>query len=266
MKTRILTGLVLVLILVLILISDGWVIATAVTIVSALGLYEFYKTTGVLQKKALSGLGFLLGLGVALRIYIPSEYYTALAFLALVIMFVIMLKDHTTVGVNDAAMMLFGVVYVPYLLSFITNFTQVEGGYFCLWPIVIGAFATDTFAYFTGVFLGKHKLCPKISPKKTVEGSIGGTVGCMALLLLYGVLVNKYYGQSVNFIKIEILGILIAVVSQIGDLTASIIKRKYGVKDYGTIFPGHGGILDRLDSVITTAPLVYIYVMTIGLG
>lgn len=265
MKTRIITALVLIPILVLILISGNWVIAAAVTVVSTVGLYELYKATGVLEKKPLAVLGFVSGVCVALRLFIPNDWYMGLVFLAIIIMFVIMLKCHKTISVEDAAMTVFGVIYVPFLLSMLTAVAQLESGSFLLWVVVIGAFATDTFAYFTGVFLGKHKLCPEISPKKTIEGSIGGTVGCMLLILAYGLLLEKQFGQEINYIKLGVLGILIAVVSQIGDLTASIIKRRYGVKDYGNIFPGHGGVLDRLDSVIATAPLVYVYIMTVGL-
>ena len=124
---------------------------------------------------------------------------------------------------------------------------------------------TDTFAYFSGYFFGKHKLCPEISPKKTVEGSIGGSLWSVGIVLVYGLLVDKQFGVEINYIKLGVLGVLIAIVSQIGDLTASVIKRKYGVKDYGTIFPGHGGVLDRLDSIIATAPLVYVYITTVGI-
>ena len=129
----------------------------------------------------------------------------------------------------------------------------------------IGAFATDTFAYFTGVFFGKYKLCPEISPKKTIEGSVGGTVGCIALLMTYGLLLEKTFMVDVSYTKLAVLGVIVSPVSQIGDLTASIIKRKFGIKDYGNLFPGHGGILDRLDSVIAVAPLVYIYLNIVGI-
>ena len=98
-----------------------------------------------------------------------------------------------------------------------------------------------------------------------MEGSIGGSLCSVGIVLLYGLLVDKQFGVEINYIKLGVLGVLIAIVSQIGDLTASVIKRKYGVKDYGTIFPGHGGVLDRLDSIIATAPLVYVYITTVGI-
>ena len=182
-----------------------------------------------------------------------------------ILAFLTMLKCHKTVSVNHAALLIFSLIYIPFLLSTLIDIKGLENGSLILWIVFIGAFATDTFAYFSGVFLGKHKLCPEISPKKTIEGSIGGTIGAIILLLLYGLLLEKTFKMDINYIKLGILGLVISPISQIGDLTASIIKRKYGLKDYGNLFPGHGGILDRLDSVIATAPLVYIYVTTIGL-
>ena len=113
-------------------------------------------------------------------------------------------------------------------------------------------------AYFTGYFLGKHKLCPKISPKKTIEGSIGGIIGSVVLSALFG-----YFFFERILIHCIIIGIIGGIVSQFGDLTASVFKRKMGIKDYGNLIPGHGGILDRFDSVLFTAPMVYYYIMLV---
>lgn len=265
MKTRILTGLVLVPILIAILLSNVYIISAAVAILSVMALYEFFKATGLCHHKALCVWGYAAGVLVALNSYIPSKFYFLIFYLFLLWIFRIMLKYHKELSVADAALSLFSVCYIPLFLSCIIAIKQLEFGDFYLWLVFIGAFATDTFAYFSGVFLGKHKLCPEISPKKTIEGSIGGTLGCVAILLLYGLLMDRSFGIAVNYTSLAILSVLISFISQIGDLTASIIKRKYGVKDYGTLFPGHGGILDRLDSVIAVAPLVYIYITTIGL-
>lgn len=265
MKTRIITALVLLPLLVILLLSNEYVIAAAVTVVAIMALYEFYKATGMTQHKALCALGFAGAIPVALHSYIPVNTYFILFYIFMILLFSVMLKSHKTVTVNDAAMILFSLLYIPLFLSTLIGIKQLENGTLCLWLVFIGAFATDTFAYFTGVFLGKHKLCPEISPKKTIEGSIGGTLGCMALMLLYGLLMNRVFDVAVNYIALGILGVLCAVISQIGDLTASIIKRKFGVKDYGSLFPGHGGILDRLDSVIAVSPLVFIYITAFGI-
>ncbi len=266
MKTRILTALVLIPLLVVVLLSNVYVISAAVTIISVMGLYEFFKATGLKKHKALCGVGYIAAVLLCLRTYIPVQMYMLLFYIGLVVVFGIMLRCHKSVSVTDSGLLCFSLAYIPFLLSTLIDISGLQHGKILLWIVFIGAFATDTFAYFTGVFLGRHKLCPEISPKKTIEGSVGGTVGCIVLLLLYGLLMEKAFNLDINYIKLGILGIIISPISQIGDLTASIIKRKYGVKDYGSLFPGHGGILDRLDSVIMVAPIVYIYLIMVGIG
>ena len=123
--------------------------------------------------------------------------------------------------------------------------------------IFIGAWATDTGAYFVGVLFGKHKLIPAVSPKKTVEGALGGILGCVFGFVVYGLILNFFFDVKVNYLPLVLLAILVAIVSQIGDLIASYLKRESGIKDFGTIFPGHGGIMDRFDSIIAVAPVIY---------
>jgi phosphatidate cytidylyltransferase len=119
--------------------------------------------------------------------------------------------------------------------------------------IFFGAWFTDIFAYFCGMLLGKHKLIPDVSPKKTVEGSIGGIFFATLSFLIYGIITNTYFGTHSNLYFLCIAGVVVSVLSQIGDLLMSHIKRHYGIKDYGSIFPGHGGMLDRFDSILAVA-------------
>ena len=134
---------------------------------------------------------------------------------------------------------------------------QHEHGKILIWMLFISAWSTDTFAYFAGKALGKHKLCPAISPKKTVEGSVGGIVGCIAIILIYSYACAAYTGYSLNCLNAVLFACAASVVSQFGDLAASCIKREHGAKDYGNLIPGHGGILDRFDSTLLIAPLSY---------
>ncbi len=138
---------------------------------------------------------------------------------------------------------------------------ETAGKFVYLIPFLFG-WVTDTFAYFTGRLFGKHKLIPAVSPKKTVEGAIGGAVCCALVALLYGFLTNLWFGASPNYLVLAASGLLIAVVSQIGDLAMSAIKRQYGIKDYGKLLPGHGGLLDRFDScmaVTVVLALIHAY-------
>ena len=131
-------------------------------------------------------------------------------------------------------------------------------GEFYIWIPFLIAWLTDTFAYFTGFFIGKHKLIPKVSPKKTIEGSIGGIVGAIVIVILYQYICSKILIIEPNYIKGTIIAIVCSIASQFGDLAASCIKREHDVKDFGNIMPGHGGVLDRFDSVIYISPIVFL--------
>ena len=125
-----------------------------------------------------------------------------------------------------------------------------DNGKYIYLLIFMGAWVTDIFAYFTGVFFGKHKLIEDVSPKKTIEGSIGGIVFCAISYVVLGLITDAFFGCQANLIFLAISGIIMAVIAQVGDLIMSVIKRHYGIKDYGKIFPGHGGMLDRFDSIL----------------
>ena len=138
---------------------------------------------------------------------------------------------------------------------------MTEYGIYLVWMVFIASWISDTFAYFTGMLLGKHKLAPVLSPKKSIEGSIGGIAGSALAGALFGYLFSTQVSQEVNLTVVcAVLGALGSVISQIGDLAASGIKRNYEIKDYGKLIPGHGGIMDRFDSVIVTAPIIYFLV------
>jgi phosphatidate cytidylyltransferase len=136
----------------------------------------------------------------------------------------------------------------------VLRYTGADGKYLYL-ICFIGAWVTDTFAYFAGRLFGKHKLIPEISPKKTIEGSIGGIVFCVIAMVLYGWIVVQITNGAVraNYWMLAVSGLFVSFVSQIGDLTMSAVKRTYGIKDYGKLFPGHGGVLDRFDSVLAVS-------------
>ena len=171
-------------------------------------------------------------------------------------------------SLDDEMVTITGIVYIgffSYHAVMTESFFGGSGGMIRLhaspvWLILITAFCTDIFAYFGGYFFGKHKLCPVISPKKTIEGAISGILGSIAFCMLFGYFFSVKEGMQIW--EYALIGAAGGIISQFGDLTASIFKRKIGIKDYGTLIPGHGGVMDRFDSVLFTAPMVY-YVLYI---
>ena len=170
---------------------------------------------------------------------------------------------------------IFGIVYVPVMLSSIYLIRCMDGGRWKAWLVFLCAWACDTFAYCVGSLIGKHKLAPVLSPKKSVEGAVGGVAGAMLLCGIFGYCFMNFgsglegmsdrVSSSTSLIMLFVfIGLIGSVFSQIGDLCASAIKRHYEIKDYGKIIPGHGGILDRFDSCIVTAPLVLIVLSLLG--
>ena len=137
---------------------------------------------------------------------------------------------------------------------------HIRGGEYLYLLAFLGAWVTDVFAYFTGVLLGKHKLIPDVSPKKTVEGAIGGVVFCTLSFVGFGLLYNHFWAadgeKTIPLVAMAIVGFLVSIVSQVGDLSLSLLKRKYGIKDFGKIFPGHGGVMDRFDSVLAVSVML----------
>ena len=159
---------------------------------------------------------------------------------------------------KDIIFTFFGFFYVGVMISFYYLTRCEKDGIFIVWLILAGSWLCDVFAYFTGMALGKHKLAPVLSPKKSIEGSIGGIVIPALIAGVYAWVLGRYYQPSYPLIPVfVIITAVAAAASQIGDLSASAIKRNFDIKDYGDIIPGHGGILDRFDSLIFTAPMVY---------
>ena len=203
-----------------------------------------------------------------------AKYLICLYILAL---FIFMLFEYEKTKFSHIATVIISSLAVPFAISrfmyfrdideFFPNagYTESHGIFFILFA-AFGAWMTDVFAFFAGSFLGKHKLCPKISPKKTIEGAVGGILGCMiASLILYAVFVNLVWEtESANYIAIALMAAFLSVVSMCGDLTASVIKRNFEIKDFGKLIPGHGGVLDRFDSIIFVLTALYAIINIFG--
>ncbi len=275
MKTRIISGFVLAILLVAAVFSGQIVFGIAVFALSVIGIYEFYNSVSNAGYKPIKLFGYLacipvLLLGMDGKIKAVSDfidsfqkgnYLGVLIFLLIVLLSTSIIFLYKRFNLIDISLTAYGIIYVVYLFSFVVLTRNMDHGVYLIWLIFIGAFATDTSAYFTGVAIGKTKILPVISPKKSLEGSIGGVLGCILITCMYGFfLKDSIPDLDVRFYDFAILGLLCGIISQIGDWTASAIKRYVKVKDYGSLMPGHGGVLDRFDSILFVAPVIYFYI------
>lgn len=208
---------------------------------------------------------FLVPLSFIFVDYInKSPYYLiiVLTFIYMITFIVISMKNFDDIKFNDAATLMFVSLVITCFLSniILLRKTSVHGFFYMILVIVCFAWATDVFAYLVGMCFGKHKLSPKISPKKSIEGSIGGTVFSVILTTVALLIYSNHTNCNVNFPLALLYGLLCSIIGQIGDLSFSYIKRSYGIKDFGNILPGHGGVIDRLDSLIFISPFFYMLI------
>lgn len=278
LKTRIISaaiGLVLLFTAVMISIET---LAIAVFILSVAAIYEFNSAVSNVGYKPVKWVGYISCIAILLvgtingsisivynpignfiKLFRTAEDILLFIFSILLLLFIQQVFSYPKYNIADISITICGILYIVFMFLFIVLTRGLKDGAFFTWIIFIGAWSTDTFAYFGGVTLGKKKLIPDVSPNKTVEGSISGIIGAVAALCLYGFLVGKNISY-VPYFHYIIMGILCGIISQVGDLTASAIKRYTKIKDYGNIIPGHGGVLDRFDSVLFIAPIVYFYI------
>ena len=234
------------------------------SVLSMLALYEALQSTGFLKHVRITIYSVVFAGLLPFWAYFGANEKLLLCgiFLYVFIVFCEALASKYEITLEKIGGAFFFVLVIPYFLSAFIRIKEQNGElgvYYILLPLV-AAFCSDTFAYFTGLAIGKHKLAPALSPKKTVEGSVGGLLGATICCCIYGVVMQFVFHLEVNYVALVLYGAIGSVVSQIGDLSFSYIKRQYGLKDYGNIFPGHGGVLDRFDSVIFCAPLIEILI------
>lgn len=265
MKQRIVTGLVLLAIFIPIIILSypyPFVFVVAASLMSTIAVHEMLTCTGQVKKLVLTIPAMLYAAaGPLLAISPVATSYGVLLSITLVFLFYLLFIHVFAVGkinTRDISVVFTTSVYITVSFTCIVLLrnAQVLGDYVYMF-IFIGAWVTDIFAYFGGRFFGRHKLCPKVSPKKTVEGAISGILFCALFFVLYSMIIARLENIVPNYVVIALIGAFISVISQFGDLAASAIKRDYDVKDYGKIFPGHGGVLDRFDSILAVAPFLY---------
>lgn len=261
MKVRIIAGLTMLPLLTLIYLG-GWFLSISVLFLCIFALYEYNHSFKSIEMKPSWVIGILSTLGLLyIQIFLTdgvtykfSYSFNVWLFLTalLCMLYMFKIKERT---LYDGMITLFGIIYISYFASHLILLDQL-GGFKYTFLVIFSAFGSDVFAYFVGSAMGKHKLCPNISPKKSIEGAIGGLLGSVIIVSAF-----VYIFMPDFLIHGIIIGVIGSIAGQIGDLTASIIKRKIGIKDYGKLIPGHGGLLDRFDSIIFVTPVVFYYII-----
>jgi len=256
--TRLISGIILLAIAITVGILGNNILFGTVLIVSLIGMTELYKIMKI-EKKVPGILGYLAAVIYYFLIYFGQYRYLMVFFISyLLLLMMVYVISYPKYRIEQIMTAFFGLFYVAVMLSYLYRVRVLSDGAILIWLIFIGSWGSDTCAYCVGMLLGKHKLFPRLSPKKSLEGCIGGIVGAGLLGFLYALaLGSKISGIDNPRLLFTVIGAASSVISQIGDLAASAIKRNFDIKDYGKLIPGHGGILDRFDSIIFTAPIVY---------
>lgn len=259
MKTRIAFGVCgFAFVLLALYVFPPQVLYLCVTFLCGCAAYELIGSTKLVRERSIvllcTGWAVLYALNETI---VRNELLSHLIALAILVsLFLHLLHKHEKMDFGQLACAYFGTVVLPELLLSLVRIFDREGGELLILLPLVAAWGSDTFAYFTGMLCGRHKLAPVISPKKTIEGAIGGVIGAALLMMGVVTIFNHHSAIDIPYGAATLLGACGAVVGQLGDLSFSIIKRQTGIKDYGHIFPGHGGVLDRFDSVIFVAPVV----------
>ena len=257
---RVLTGVIGLPIVALILIfGNKYIIDVLFGVVAEISIYEYFNAIGK-KYKPVRYLGYIAAAFIAFVHIIPVEILLkiAVAFIptSIAILFINIIVTSMKIEPKDIFATLFGICYIVGFIIFLPILYSNPNGKFLIWYILIAAWGTDTFAYVVGRRIGKHKLT-SISPKKSIEGSIGGTIGAITIAILYTYILQKYVDLGTTYWFISLATFILSVLSQLGDLSASTIKRSMEIKDFGNLLPGHGGMLDRIDSMIFIAPFAY---------
>lgn len=270
MKTRIITSIVACAILIPVLIfADTPVLPVGLAACAVIAVYEMLSCIGLKKSVAISAPFYLCAAAFPFLVRYVKDFIMlsnitlAAISLSVLYLFTVLIFSHGKYTVQQMGTVIFSMLYIIIGFAAIVFVHDREiGGAYIYLAVFIGAWITDIFAYFCGMLFGKggkHKLIPDVSPKKTVEGSIGGISFCILAMVIFGVIVDRISVFDANLLVFAFAGLAASVVAQIGDLSMSVIKRTYGIKDYGKLFPGHGGILDRFDSILAVAIVLMVF-------
>lgn len=255
---RLISGIVLVIVAIVTITFGGDVLFATTLIISLIGLAELYNVFSI-RNSFIAYIGYIATVVYYILIRCNNDGHLMALFIAyLMIIMAVYVFTYPKYSCDKAMFVFFGLFYVSVMLSYIYQLRMMEDGIYLVWLIFLCSWGCDTCAYLAGVMFGKHKMAHVLSPKKSVEGAVGGVIGAALLGFIYATVFKSNMGEITNpQIMVPVICAVAGLISMVGDLAASGIKRNYDIKDYGKLIPGHGGILDRFDSVIFTAPIIF---------
>ena len=268
MLKRVVSSLIgLPIVIAILIFVNKYVFDVIIAAIALVALHEYYNAFDKEGKnKGIRWIGYLAAILIAFIHVVPEQYMMHIVLYSIptivILLFVQIIATEMKYNIKDISIILFGLAYVVLFTSFLAILREKENGRFLIWFIFVVAWGTDVAAYFIGRKFGKHKYT-KISPNKSIEGSIAGALGGAFFTLIYTIICNNCFNTGFDYIRVAIVALVMSLISQIGDLAASSIKRYTEIKDFGNLIPGHGGILDRFDSVIFIAPFAYFLLMLI---
>lgn len=243
------------------LIGNKYVVDIALSIVAMIGMSEYLNAISK-EAKPIKWISYLSCLSICFIHLIPIEYLAIVITLViptlLLILFLQVIATNMKTNFKDITYTFIGIFYVVFFMMFIAFINGMQDGKILIWYTLFAAWGTDIFAFLIGIAFGKHKFS-EVSPKKSIEGCIGGIIGAMGMMLIYTYILNTYLGMGYSYIYIIAISVVLSIIGQIGDFAASSIKRYVDIKDYSNLIPGHGGILDRIDSLLFLAPFAYVF-------
>ena len=257
---RITSGLIVAVALaIILLIPNNIITGILFTVIAIIAMNEYLKAISKVCKP-IKWVAYASCIIVAIINYIPKENLTNVLMYSIptiiLILFAHVIASDMKITFKDMAYTLLGICYIPVFIMFLSLIDGMNNGKILLGYVFMASWGTDVFAYCIGKRFGKHKFS-KVSPKKSIEGCIGGTLGATVLILIYTMILNNCFAFEYSYFTVTIFGIVMSLIGQLGDFSASCIKRYVDIKDYSNLLPGHGGMLDRIDSVLFIAPFAY---------
>ena len=249
------------LVAIILIFGNKYLVDIAISIIAIMSLHEYFHCFKEQDKnRDLRWIAYIAAVSIAFIHIIPSEMIlkliAAIIPISILVLFAQVIATNMKYNIKDIAITFFGICYIVIFLMYIPIIRETTNGRITIWYVFLAAWGTDIFAYLIGRYFGKHKFS-KVSPNKTIEGCTAGIVGAIIITLIYTFCINKFAGLNLSYLAMGIIGFILSIIGQIGDFAASAIKRYFDIKDFGNAFPGHGGFIDRIDSVIFTAPFAF---------